>query len=126
MTRVSVSHLPSASLGGSGGVFFGVVFVLVALVLVVDVFASMMLVAVALVYVVDMARIVTMMLMVVAFVNVVNVFACVVFVFVALVRVVGCSNHSDTSRVIDTEPDGVSLYQKLWFVNPISYDSLYN
>jgi len=112
VTRVSVSHLPSASLGGSGGVFFGVVLVAVAFVRVVDVFASMMLVAVALVRIVDVARIVTMMLMVVAFVNVVNVFVCMMFVFVALMRVVGCSNHSDTSLVIDTEPYGAILYQK--------------
>ena len=109
------------------------VLVVIAFVRVVNVLAGVMLVTVALVDVVDMARLVPVMLVVIAFVDVMNVLAGVVFVLVALVRVMMGTNHSGhlTQECMESipssvKPDGLSLYQKLPAVKPISRNSLYN
>ena len=78
------------------------VFVVVALVGVVDVLAGVVLVPVALVDVVDVSRLVPVVFVLVALVHIVDMFTGVVFVLVAFMGVVLRSNHYRHLRKIDT------------------------
>ena len=90
----STESVAAGSRAGRGGVLLRVVFVVVAFVGIVNVFACMMLVPIALMDVVDVARLVPVMFVPVAFMDVVDVLAGVVFVLVALVDLVLRINHS--------------------------------